>query len=58
VPHVSRIDPSQEKDLDRAIQTAFKTFAAASNETGTNIYPALVCTARPRPIHRNQRLLS
>jgi len=27
------IDPSQEKDLDRAIQTAFKTFAAASNET-------------------------
>merc|ERR1719183_892435 len=27
------IDPSQEKDLDRAIQTAFKTFAAATNET-------------------------
>merc|ERR1719253_1620427 len=27
------IDPSQEKDLDRAIQTAFKTFAGASNET-------------------------
>lgn len=31
---VCRIDPSQEKDLDRAIQTAFKTFAGASNETG------------------------
>merc|ERR1719298_101583 len=27
------IDPSEEKDLDRAIQTAFKTFAKATNET-------------------------
>lgn len=32
-----RIDPSQEKDLDRAIQTAFKSFALATNATGIQL---------------------